>query len=214
MAHHSGSYCSPTFSAKSVPLATKAFTLLETLIVMSIVAVVIGVGIQAFVTMRQLTEFQQAKNEFAASLRAIQNAARNGLASSSVIATGNTPADSQVAGYAVITSGSSFIVRGCTIPNAADPNTVLCNITETRFMPSNIFSRIRLAEGQGIIPCTAVYFKRITGRLHQLDPFGSGDNYRVTTSIITCTWSITHRLNSNLRGGITFNTTNGTISTQ
>lgn len=103
----------------SKPSFKKAFTVVELMVVMAIIALLSGLGIQALITFQQTVQFQQAQADIITIFNNIRNQARNSVASKGEVIDGSTLPNAVVDGYAIFFDDNTYSLRSCTITRRA-----------------------------------------------------------------------------------------------
>jgi len=156
----------------------KAFTLLEAIIAMGIMAVLLGFSTFALVQVKATIELQNSYSDIASALQTTQNRARNSVTTPG--ATLSIPDYITVAfspttyKFQTCTKGSSRIT--CTDDTAS---TKAIEILNVQIQPSN--------------GCNTIGFARLTSDIVSVDVNG------IVTSTGTCTITITHTSTGNSR---------------
>lgn len=168
----------------------KAFTLVEIMVVMAIIATLLVVGIGSFSLLRNSVELDQATNEFISIIRTMQNRARNSATSAVLAALNPTnPLLARVDGFAVyIDSTSQYSLRYCFASAGAGSTTYNCSGYELPNAKPATYSNITVqAVGGG--SCNGIVFDKLSG---DISGISSPNATAVDTG--TCRYRLTHSL--------------------
>lgn len=176
----------------------KAFSLLELVMVLAIIAIIMGLGYQGLIDFRATSEMQNAYADFVGNLKILQTDAKNVVNTSS---TTGTPADI----YAIFISSSSYKFFDCY--KASFGNSLNCSVDKSLSTlaqnPNIVFT-----PGSG---CSGIGFSKLTTDIVSLNTsadiqnstsFTAGSNNPQPSS---CKITITHKLLQSSQKTITIN---------
>jgi prepilin-type N-terminal cleavage/methylation domain-containing protein len=179
-----------------------AFTLIELIAVLAIMAIVTGISLQAMLVFRQTVQFQQAESDFISALRTTQNRARNSVSSAALLAQGVPLIEAGVDGYALFFRGNNYSMRYCTRVSAIRYD---CLGVEQPNLKAGEFSDV------GVIStdtnkCSGILFTRLNA-----DILALGSEIGDTSNTGTCTVIINHAINPFLQRQIQIDLVNNNI---
>jgi len=181
----------------------KAFSLLELIVAMGVIAVIMGLGITGLVSLRTTVELQGAYSEFVENLKSLQNQGKNSTS-------GSLGSNSVPFMYGIFFTSTGYAFGNCDKPTSnqgscfidsslAKVNTLNKNVLITSTDPSN---------------CSGIAFVRLPGTNINVDPIiaiNSNGSYNINNPILKCVYTIKHSQNNTIKT-ITINLKNGTIT--
>lgn len=141
----------------------RAYTILELVIVMSVIAVMMGLGIVGLTTFKRNAEFNSSYTSLVTNIRSIQSRARNSVSEDS----GVTPTDF----YGIFFTQNQYFSYRC----IRVTNNLNCSKTVRLFQDTSLLNAT-FTFGN----CRNVLFERLTGRLYSVQYTG-----QLTDAIIT-----------------------------
>lgn len=129
-----------------------AYTLLEIIVVISVIVVMMGLGITGLVSFKRNAEFNSTYTSLVTNIRSIQNRARNSISEDS----GVTPSDY----YGIFFSQNEYSSYRC----INSGNNLNCSKTVRMFQDTALLNAsFTLGE------CNNVLFQRLTGRIYTVN---------------------------------------------
>lgn len=160
----------------------KGYTLVELLVVMSIIAVLSSLGIAGMTTFRNAIEVQNASFELASLLQTYENKSRNSVPSTAK--TGSNVLDKRVDGYAIFFTGSNYDIRYCMkVGTSWD-----CTGVEVRNAKLSEYSEVTVTPiAADASRCRGILFERLTAKISRLT-----NSRSPAYSTGTCTIELVH----------------------
>ncbi len=182
-----------------------AFTIVELLVSMGIIALLAGLGIQALVTFQQTIQFQQAQSDFITIFNNVRNQARNSVASRDEVISGDTLPNAVVDGYAIFFDNNTYSLRSCSIVRRATSELEgnCRNVEDADAKPTSL-------DAVNIFPlnptvCAGILIERLSVDIYAME---------ATTAILQnppeCVYRIEHGSNSRLMRDIRIDLVNNT----
>lgn len=146
-----------------------AFTIVELMVVIGVVAVMTSLGIGGMIAFRQTVQLQEATSGFISTLRSVQNMARTSSLSQYVVKTGCTvssPICRRPDGYAIyFDSVDNYSINYCVDVSFAGADRITCGVEELSVKPAE-FNGIQVYPiGSNASDCLGIVFERLTGNI-------------------------------------------------
>jgi prepilin-type N-terminal cleavage/methylation domain-containing protein len=181
----------------------QAFTLLELLVVMAIMATMAGLGIQGLIIFRQTVQFQQTESDIITSLNTVRNMARNGVASQELKLTGGGLSNAVVDAYALHFVDGNYSIYRCRITRAFSGDQASCTNLEKANLKGESLTEVNVVPVDAE-KCSTLLFIRLSGDVQSLPgslvggPDDTGE----------CVFTISHSLNDQLQRDISIDLVN------
>ena len=141
----------------------RAYTILELVIVMSVIAVMLGLGISGLNTFKRNAEFNSTYTSVVTNIRTVQSRAQNSVSEDS----GQTPSDY----YGIFFTQNQYFSYRC----VRSSNNLNCSKTVRMFQDTSLLNATFT-----LGTCRNVLFERLTGKLYSVTYTGSLTDTLVT----------------------------------
>jgi prepilin-type N-terminal cleavage/methylation domain-containing protein len=191
---------------KSSKTKRKAFTLLEVMIVMSVIVAMLSIGTYSLIRFRNYTIFQSNYRDFISNIKSVQNSARNSVISPKKYNTTGEPILSTVDAYMIYIENSEYSAYYCNYGTPKD-SVFLCG-KESELINIEVSEKVTISS----IDCLGVGFKRSSGDIFLITAALQVPQYNYSTTG-TCVVKVEEKDFGSSKT-IAINATTNTIVTQ
>ncbi len=175
----------------------RAYTLTELLVVMSVIAVLMGMGIFALTRFQGSIELQNTYNDISSLVKTLQNKSRNLSVSNAKLKITGDQINSVPYVYAIIFANNNYSTYYCD----QSGSNLSCNVEEANVKPKTL-SRVQLSMSN--INCYGIGFTKATGDMVWIKSDGTFGNTG------SCTYTLQHQLTQETKS-FTINLTSNSI---
>lgn len=162
----------------------RAVTILELLLVMTVIASLVGLSTWGIYLFRSVSEVEGASAEMAANFQTIENAMRYSIPSTVIL--NNRLLDDRIDGYAFFFANNTYGLRYC-FKAGSNYN---CSTTEVPVLKSPAYADVYIAPiTTDAVRCRGILFERKTGQVFSMNDFNV-----VPVKGQPCTFNIRHRV--------------------